>query len=145
MRGYVPLGGVFYDNRKLFCQKKFLRKAASAKMRTSWWLVEILALRLFQYRLFQYRSIKRGRTWHFRASSFRPSHVPSETSQLCYRICLGAYEVFCANGRNRLQLILCERSGHEAKKTLGGRCDFGLASDILIFLKLCLDRKSYGE
>lgn len=61
---------------------------------------------------------QRGRTWHFRASSFRPSHVPSETSQLCYRICLGAYEVFCANGRNRLQIILCERSGHEAKKHL---------------------------
>ena len=60
---------------------------------------------------------QRGRTWHFRASSFRPSHVPSETSQLCYRICLGAYEVFCTNGRNRLQLILCERSGHEAKNT----------------------------
>ena len=39
---------------------------------------------------------QRGRTWHFRASSFRPSDVPSETSQLCYRIC----------------------SGHEAKKHL---------------------------
>ena len=40
---------------------------------------------------------------------------------------------YCVNGQDTKQ------------KTLGGRCDFGLASDILIFLKLCLDRKSYGE
>ena len=54
----------------------------------------------------------------FPGLKLRPSDVPSETSQLCYRICLGAYEVFCANGRERLQIILCERSGHEAKKHL---------------------------
>ena len=40
---------------------------------------------------------------------------------------------YCVNGQDTKQ------------KTLGGRCDFGLASDILIFLKLCLDRKNYGE
>ena len=88
---------------------------------------------------------QRGRTWLFRASSFRPSHVSSETSRLCYRICLGAYEVFCANGRNRLQIILCERSGHETKKHLEEDVTLAWRLTFWFFLKLCLDRKRYGE
>ena len=159
-------------------------------MRTSWWLAEILALRLFQYRSIKegvhgisgpqafvyqmngdliqdrrfssaqwrikwrtsddlmgerFQSLATSRSllrsillsygrMHVSPRGIPPKyfhgiicgrrdallqyHVPSETSQLCYRICLGAYEVFCANDRNRLQIILCERSGHEAKKHL---------------------------